>query len=149
MRNVAPVVAGVAIVTWFLATGTAAGRVLPSPNTVRIDGYVGPPPEGRHEVADLWLRARQQDVRFQVTAARVIQGSISTSAMFREVRPHRPNFRLRGPSELIGKVADAALAARLRIIGAWRRGSRDLFLTSVEATPSVETPPSAHQPPGT
>lgn len=141
MRDLALLAAGVAIVTWLLPTTVAGGRVLPSPIQVRMDGYVGPPAERRREVADLQLRAGQQDVRFQVTAARVLSGGITASAMFQQVRPFRPNFRLRGTPELIAKVADAALASRLRTIGTWRRGSRDLFLSSVEALPSAETPP--------
>ena len=146
MRNVALLVGGVAIVAWSLSTTVAGGRVLPSPIIVRMDGYLGPPPEGRREIADLSLRAGQQDVRFQVTAARVVNGGITASAMFQQVRPFRPNFTLRGTPELIGTVADATPAARLRIIGTWRRGSRDLFLSSIEALPSAETPPSRNQP---
>jgi hypothetical protein len=146
MRNVAPLVAAMAIVTGFLAATVAAGRVLPSPNLVRMDGYVGPPPSGRREIADLSLRAGQEDVRFQVTAARVVNGGITASQMFQQVRPFRPNFTLRGTPELIAKVAGAAPAARLRMIGTWRRGSRDLFLSSVEALPSAATPPSGNQP---
>ena len=144
--KVARVIVGVAVITWFLPTIGAGGRVLPSANTIRMDGYVGPPPEGRREVADLLLRAGQKDVRFQVTAARMVQGATTASSMFQQVRPHRPNLRLRGSAELIDKVADAAPAAPLRIMGTWRRGSRDLFLSSVEALPSVGTPPSGDQP---
>jgi hypothetical protein len=145
---VAQVIVGVAIITWLLPTVGAGGRVLPSANAIRMDGYVGPPPEGRREVADLLLRAGQKNVRFQVTAARIVQGATTASSMFQQVRPYRPNLRLRGSAELIGRVADAAPAAPLRIMGTWRRGSRDLFLSSVEALPSAGTPPSGDQPHG-
>jgi len=148
MRNVTPLVVGVAIVASVFPTTVAGGRVLPSPIQVRMEGYVGPPPERRREIADLQLRAGQKDIRFQVTAARVLNGGITASQMFQQVRPFRPNFTLRGTAELIATVADAALAARLRMIGTWRRGSRDLFLSSVEALPPVETPPSGNQPAG-
>ena len=146
MQKVTPLVAGMAFVASVFPAAVAGGRVLPSPIQVRMDGYVGPPPERRREVADLQLRAGQKDVRFQVTAARVLNGGITASEMFQQVRPFRPNFRLRGTPELIATVADAAAAARLRIIGTWRRGSRDLILSSVEALPSAATPPSGNQP---
>jgi len=148
MRNTAPLVAWAAIVTSLLLTTIADARVLPMPNQVRLEGYVGPPPEGRHEVADLRLRAGQRDIRFQVTNARVIQGGISASSMFKQIRPYRPNFRLRGPQELIDRVGTAALGARLHIIGTWRMGSRDLFLASVDAPPPAETPSSPNRPAG-
>lgn len=148
MQKVTALVAGVAIVASVFPATVAGGRVLPGPIQVRMEGYVGPPTERRREIADLQLQAGQQDVRFQVTAARVLNGGITASQMFQDVRPFRPNFRLRGTPELIATLADAALAARLRIIGTWRRGSRDLSLSSVEALPSAETPPSGNQPVG-
>jgi hypothetical protein len=148
MRHATPFVAGVAILTALLATTVAGARVVPIPIQVRFEGYVGPPPEGRREFADLQMRAGQRDVRFQVTHARVLQGDLSASAVFRQIRPFRPNFRLRGPQELIDRVGNAAPGAQLHIIGLWRRGSRDLSLSSVETPAPAQTPPAAAQPAG-
>jgi len=146
MRTLASLVTGLAMVTALLPATAARGRVLPLPITIQMDGYVGPPPHGRHEVADLRLGIDRDEVRFQVTNARLITGGTTAAAVFRQVRPLRPNFRLRGTPELLGRVAGAAPAAQLRITGTWRPGSRDLLLSSVEARPAVETPPSARQP---
>jgi hypothetical protein len=113
---------------------------------IRMDGYVGPPPADRHEVADLTLGAGRNEVQFQVTNAAVITGASTIQAVFRHVRLYRPNFRLRGAQDLVAKIMKAAPAAQLRIIGTWRQGSRQLHLSSVEALPSGEPTPSTPQP---
>jgi hypothetical protein len=147
MKNVARFAAAVAMVTSVLPGATADGRTGPRLHRLRLDGYVGPPPEGRRERADLQLRAGGKNVRFQVTAATVLSGKTTASTIFSRVRPYTPNFILRGPQPLLAQVEDAAPGARLRIAGGWRPGSRDLLLSSIETLPSVETPPSAKTPP--
>src|SRR5262245_34140436 len=142
MRNGTTLVL-LAIVTGLLPTTAAGQRVLPNPIMLRMDGFVGPPSKGRREVADLTLGAARQDVRFQVTNATVLSGGTSARAIFAQVRPYRPNFTLRGANELIATVANAAPRARLRMIGTWRAGSRQLHLSSVEALPSEATPAAA------
>jgi hypothetical protein len=123
------------------AAAPAAAQPLQRPNTVRLEGYVGPPPERRHEVADLTLRAGDVDLRFQVTNARVMAGRISTTQMFAELRPRRPNLTMRGEPALIQRVAGAAPGTTLRMLGTWRRGSRDFFLSTVEElAPAGATP---------
>jgi hypothetical protein len=124
-----------------LAAAEARAATAPRLNTLRLDGYVGPPPAARHEVADLWLRAGAGEVRFQVTDARVIAGGSRASTILREVRRFRPNFTLRGPAELVARVADAPLGARLRLIGTCRIGARDLSLTAVEILPDPTAGP--------
>jgi hypothetical protein len=131
MKRAAPFVAVIAIATSLLPGAVADGRVGPRFHKLRMDGYVGPPSKGRRARADLQLRARGENVRFQVTSAGVISGDTSAPTIFNRVRPYRPNFILRGPKALIGKVADAARGAKLRIVGAWRPGSRDLMVSSV------------------
>jgi hypothetical protein len=105
-----------------------------------MDGYVGDPPAGRRERADLRLQAGQKDVRFQVTSARVSASSILPSTIFSRVRPYRPNFILRGKRELIEQVGKAAAGDHLRIVGGWRSGTRDLLLWSVEPLKSPGEP---------
>ena len=146
MRNGATLVAVLAIVTGLLPTHAAGQRLLPNPVMLRMEGFVGPPPKGRREVADLTLGVARQRIQFQVTNATVLSGGTTARNVFRQVRPHRPNFTLQGASELIATVANAAPAARLRMVGTWRPGSRQLLLSSVEALPSDATPASAEQP---
>jgi hypothetical protein len=132
MKNVASLVAAVAIVAALLPAAVAEARTGPRIYILRLDGYVGAPPEGRRERADLRMRAGETDVRFQVTNATVTSGSILPSTIFNRVRPYRPNFILRGKSEMLDKVEKAATGDRLRIRGGWRPGSRDLLVSSVD-----------------
>ena len=99
---------------------------------LRMDGYVGQPPEDRREMADLRLRAAGEDVRFQVTGARMLTGSVSIQSFLNRVRPYSPNLILRGPKDLLARVAHAPRGAVLRITGSWRPGSQDLLVSSVE-----------------
>jgi len=145
MRNVGSLVAAVALVTALLPVPIASGQMAGAPYRLRLDGYVGPPPEGRRERADLLIRAGSKDVRFQVTQATVLSGNIKASTIFSRVRPFRPNLLLRGPNELVAKVADAAPGDRLRIVGTWRSGSRNLGLVTVEPQAAAAlSPPAAH-----
>jgi len=132
MKNVASLAATVAIVSTLLSGAVADARSGPRLFRLTLEGYVGAPPEGRRERADLRLRAGKTDVRFQVTEARVSSSSMLPSTIFNRVRPYRPNFILRGPRELIERVEKAAPGDHLRIVGGWRSGTRDLLLSSVE-----------------
>jgi hypothetical protein len=100
-----------------------------------MEGYVGPPPSGRTEEADLTRRAGDTDRRFQVTKATVLTGNALASDVFDRVRPYTPNFNLRGPRELVDRVAKASPGTRLVIAGQWiGGGARDFLLASVEIT---------------
>jgi hypothetical protein len=132
MKNVASLAAAVAIVSTLLSGAVSDARSAPRPLRLTLDGYVGDPQEGRRERADLRLQAGSTEVRFQVTRSRVSSSTILPTTIFNRVRPYRPNFILRGPRELIERVAKAAPGDRLRIVGGWRSGSRDLLLASVE-----------------
>ena len=126
----------IALAAAMMLGGEAIAQPMPRPITVRLEGYVGQPPERRHELADLHLRADRADVRFQVTNAFITQGRATTTSMFAELRPRRPSLILRGTPELVAMVAGAAEGTRLRMLGNWRRGSRDFFLSSVEVLPA-------------
>jgi len=132
MKNVASLAAAVAIVSTLLSGAVSDARSAPRPLRLTLDGYVGDPPEGRRERADLRLQAGSTEVRFQVTRSRVSSSTMLPTTIFNRVRPYRPNFILRGPRELIQRVAKAAPGDRLRIGGGWRSGSRELLLASVE-----------------
>ncbi len=132
MKNVASLAAAVAIVTALLPGAITEARTGPRLHMLRLDGYVGDPPAGRRERADLRIRAGKKDMRFQVTAATVTSGDITPSTIFNRVRPYRPNFILRGKRELIQRIENAAPGDRFRIVGGWRSGSRDLMVSSVE-----------------
>ncbi len=121
-----------AIMVAALMPAGAAGRVGPRMCTLRMDGYVGEPPSDRREMADLRLRAAGENVRFQVTSAKVLTGSMHAANVFNQVRPYRPNFILRGPRDQLARVANAPRGAVLRISGRWRPGSQDLMVSSVE-----------------
>lgn len=108
---------------------------------LRMDGYVGPPPEGRTEQADLTLRWGSTDIRFQVTESMLLSGGGFATRVFDHVRPYRPNFFLRGPKELVDPLSHAATATSWRIIGTWRPGTRDFLVSGVEPHP-----PAPHAP---
>jgi hypothetical protein len=131
MKNAGRLLSTVALLAAVLP-GPAAGRVGPRSYRLRMDGYVGPPPEGRREMASLLIRAGKKDVRFQVTAATVLSGSMLAANIFSRVRPYRPNFILRGPRATIAPFEDAEPGTQLRIIGMWRPGGRDLMVASIE-----------------
>jgi hypothetical protein len=100
---------------------------------LRMEGYVGPPPAGRTEQADLTLGAGGRDLRFQVTKATVLSGNLMAADFFDAVRPYRPNFNLRGPRELLDRFVGATPGTRLVISGQWVGGAaRDFLLASVE-----------------
>jgi hypothetical protein len=138
--NLSRLVTAVAMVASLLASTDARAQTGARLDQLRLDGYVGPPPEGRRERADLLLGTGRKDVQFQVTGATVLSGEVTPSTIFSRVRPYRPNFILRGPQALIDQVADAAPGARMRIVGAWRTGSPDFLLGSVETKPSDHRP---------
>ena len=133
MKNGGRFIAGVAMLAAVLPGAVATARVGPRLYSLRIDGYVGPPPEGRRERADLQLRVSGKNVRFQVTGATVISGNMLAANIFNQVRPYRPNFILRGSKSVLARVANAEPGAHLRILGQWRPGSRDLMVSSVES----------------
>ena len=81
--------------------------------TVRLDGYVGQPPEDRREMADLRLRAAGDDVRFQLTNARMMTGSISIQSFLVGCARSSPNLILRGPKDPLARVAHAPRGALL------------------------------------
>jgi hypothetical protein len=132
MRMREQLVAAVALVAAVLPGAAAEGRMGQRLYRLRLDGYVGSPPEGRREMAELMLRAAQKNVQFQVTGATVLSGKLLPAQVFSRVQPYVPNFVLRGPEKLVAAVASAEPGARLRIEGGWRPGTRDLLVSSVE-----------------
>ncbi len=100
---------------------------------LRIDGYLGAPPEGKREDADLTLRVGATDYRFQVTHAIVLGGGGFAADVFERRRPYKPTFILRGPKELLDRFTSAKSAARLRIIGTWLVGQPDFLVASIES----------------
>lgn len=142
MKNGVRLVAGAAVLLAVLPAATDAARVAPRQYNLRMDGYVGPPPEGRREMANLRIRASGKDLQFQVTAATVLTGNALPANIFSRVRPYRPNFILRGPREVIAPLAEAEPGARFRIVGRWRSGSQDLLVSSIEPR-SAEEPARA------
>jgi hypothetical protein len=131
MKNAGRLLAAVALLAAVLP-GPAAGRVGPRSYRLRMDGYVGPPPEGRREMANLLIAAGKKDVRFQVTNATVLSGSMLVTTIFSRVRPYTPNFILRGPQKVIEPFETAEPGTHLRIVGQWRPGGRDLMVSSIE-----------------
>lgn len=102
---------------------------------LRMDGYVGAPPEGRREEADLTLRVGETYHRFQVTHAVVLSGQALAADVFDRRRPYKPSFFLRGPKELLDPLGHATPGTRLRIIGVWIPGSSDFLVASIEPPP--------------
>ena len=135
MRRLGKLVAVAATIAC-LTPGAAGARMAARMHQLRMDGYVGPRAEGRREMADLVLRANGKDVSFQVTSASVLTGNMHAATVFNQVRPLRPSFFLRGDRSLIGKVQHAAPGSHLRIQGHWRSGTRDLMVSSIEASPA-------------
>jgi hypothetical protein len=99
---------------------------------LQMAGYLGPPPAGRSEMADLTLRVGDADLRFQVTKATVLSGNAMAAEVFDRVRPYKPNFILLGPKELLDRVTKAAAGARLVISGEWIGGSRNFLVAGVD-----------------
>ena len=132
MSRLVRLAAGGLVLVFVLPAGVSTARRAGVSYRLRLDGYVGPAPEGRREMADLVLQAGEKNVEFQVTDATVLSGHILPSAVFSRVRPYRPNFMLRGPTDLVQQVEHAETGAKLRIVGLWRSSSRNLLLGSVE-----------------
>ena len=124
------VVVGVLVGLMLGAQATSA-RLAARMVRLRMEGYVGPPPEGRREEADLTLRVDKTDQRFQVTKATLLSGGLASN-VFDRVAPYKPSFVLRGPPELLSRVGDAMPGTRLIIVGQWRAGARDLMVGSIE-----------------
>lgn len=108
-----------------MAIGTTLQRM-------QLDGYIGPPPEGRYEEADLQLSCQGKTQRFQVTKGQLLGGDQLIANVYDRVRPYRPNFILQGPKELLARCAEAKPGDHLRVVGAWRGGSRNLIVSSIE-----------------
>jgi hypothetical protein len=83
-------------------------------------------------MANLLIAAGKKDVRFQVTNATVLSGSMLVTTIFSRVRPYTPNFILRGPQKVIEPFETAEPGTHLRIVGQWRPGGRDLMVSSIE-----------------
>jgi hypothetical protein len=130
MKNAGRLLAAVALLAAVLP-GPVAARVGPRSYRLRMDGFVGPP-AGRREMANLLIRAGEKNVRFQVTNATVLSGSMLVTNIFSRVRPYTPNFILRGPQKVIAPLETAEPGTHLRIIGQWRPGGRDLMVSSIE-----------------
>jgi hypothetical protein len=130
------------VVILALLAVTAEAR-MPRMVRMRMEGYIGPPPEGRHEQADLVLRCPSTDVRFQVTKATVVSSSLLPSHVFDRVKPYRPNFYLRGPDTLLAPFCAAAGDTRWRLDGAWRPGTHDFQLGGVDPIHETPTAPPA------
>ena len=120
-----------------LATLAGSAHALPRAFRIRMEGYVGAPPEGRREEADLTLRVGKGDVRFRVTKGTMLSGGLAAD-VYKLVEPYKPNFTLRGPKELLARVSGSPPGKRIVIVGQGRYGTRDLLVGSVEA----DAPPS-------
>jgi hypothetical protein len=125
-------VLAVGLVGLMLATLAGATHALPRAFRIRMEGYPGPPADGRREEADLTLRVGKADVRFQVTKATMLSGGLAAD-VFDRVEPYKPNFTLRGPKELLARVTATPPGKQLVIIGQGRLGTRDLLVGSVES----------------
>jgi hypothetical protein len=98
---------------------------------MQMDGYVGAPPEGHREQADLTLGCGKAEVRFQVTRAVILSGGGLASKVFDHVKPYRPNFRLQGPEELRAPLCTGADGTRWEIAGTWTPGTRNFLVASL------------------
>src|SRR5262245_53401524 len=108
----------------------SSGRVVMKSVRLRMEGYVGAPPEGRKEQADLILRVDDADRRFQVTKATVLSGDRLASDVFDQVAPYKPNFVVRGPKELLARLKDATPGTPLVVTGQVMGRSRDFMVAA-------------------
>jgi hypothetical protein len=99
---------------------------------MRMDGYLGPPPAGRHEQADLTLRVADKDYRFQVTKAVILSGTGLASDVFDRLAPYKPSLILRGPAELLSRFTGAAPDGHVSLSGELIPGSRNFLVGAVE-----------------
>jgi hypothetical protein len=106
-----------------------------SPTLVVLEGRLGPPAPRRTAAADLELDVDGRRQRFQVSAARILRGSRLGADLLAELSPHRPSLFLRGPEELLRRLADARPEDRVEITGYHRTGSRDLLVSDVRVAP--------------
>lgn len=114
---------------------TAAGRGVPRLYRMDLEGYLGPPATSRKEEADLVLGCNRKTLRFQVTNGRLLGGSALMADVYERVAPYKPNFLLRGPKDLLSRCEGFKDGDRIRLLGAWRAGSRDLLLSDLEREP--------------
>ena len=108
-----------------------AGRA----SQLRLEGYLGALPPGQTTEAELTIQWGGASHPFQVTKARLLSGDRLAASVLDEVRPYRPNFILRGPAELLGRLDEAGPERRVTITGQYRSGGRDLYVGAVELEP--------------
>ena len=109
------------------ARARVRGRAL-----MRMDGYLGPPPAGKREQADLVLRVADKDYRFQVTKAVMLSGNALPADVFNRLAPYKPSLILRGPAELLARFTAAAPDGHLSVSGQLIAGSRNFLVSAVE-----------------
>jgi len=138
-RRIRGILTAMVIVAVVSGAGMVEGRIGP-PVRFRMNGYVGAPHEGRTEQADLKLRWKSTDIRFQVTKSLLLSGGGFASTIFDRVRPYDPNFFLRGPDEIVAPFGHAAPGTSWQIIALWRPGTRDLMVSSAHPEPASGSP---------
>ena len=117
------------------AATTASARPMGVGSTLQrlqLEGYIGPPAQGRPEEADLQLSCDGKTQRFQVTKGKLLSGTQLIANVYDRVRPYKPNFFVRGPQDLVNRCVDAKPGDHLRMSGAWRGGGRDLYVSAIE-----------------
>jgi len=84
-------------------------------------------------VVTLSLPGHTEQYTFLVTDTKLLAGPLRTpSDILAEVKPYLPNFRLRGPQELMTQISRATPTTPISITGEYSRNGRLLFVQSVE-----------------
>jgi hypothetical protein len=132
------------VLTGALAEPAAAGRLGRGPQIelLRLDGRLGPARPDDRGTEDLTLQSGKEELHFQLTDLRVLNGGRLAGSVLSAVRPYRPNFFLHGPDELLRKLRAAGPNDAVRLMGYLRRGTRDLMVSEVEVSPPASPAPT-------
>ncbi|MBI3245720.1 MAG: hypothetical protein HYZ50_04335 [Deltaproteobacteria bacterium] len=102
---------------------------------VKMTGFVNAkiePPETR-PVVTLLLPGHEERYTFLITDIKLLAGPLRTpSDILAEVKPYSPNFRLRGPQEVVNQVSSATPVDQLVITAEYASSDRLLLVQSIE-----------------
>jgi hypothetical protein len=83
-------------------------------------------------VVTLMLPGHEGRYTFLITDIKLLAGPLRTpSDILAEVAPHTPNFRLRGPQEVVEQISNAATTMPLAITAEYARSDRLLLVQSI------------------
>ena len=121
----------IGVLVFVLAFSAHADRAA-KPVLIRIQGHVGAPRPEDRKIAELKLRDGNKTIDLTVAEIWVLSGNAVGVDILHEVEQYDPNMTVSGPSDVLGRLANASPDQRLDVTGYYRRGQRMLMLSGVE-----------------